>query len=79
MTYDFHPEARVEYREAALFHDTRRSGLGAAFTLEVEAAIDRILEAPERWRVIERDVRRCLTHTFPYGVLYTVESDSMWR
>ena len=77
MTYDFHPEARVEYREAALFYDTRRSGLGAAFTLEVEAAIDRILEAPERWRVIEQDVRRCLTHTFPYGVLYTVEPDSI--
>ena len=77
MTYDFHPEARVEYREAALFFDTRRSGLGAAFTLEVEAAIDRILQAPERWRVIEQDVRRCLTHTFPYGILYTVEQETI--
>jgi toxin ParE1/3/4 len=57
MNYDFHPEARVEYREAALFYDTRRAGLGAAFTLEVEASIDRILEAPERWRVIQQDVR----------------------
>ena len=77
MTYDFHPEARLEYREAAVFHETRRSGLGAAFSLEVEAAIDRILEAPERWRVIEQDVRRCLTHTFPYGILYTVEAESI--
>ncbi len=50
MTYDFHPEARLEYREAAVFYETRRTGLGAAFTLEVEAGIDRILEAPERWR-----------------------------
>lgn len=77
MIYDFHPEARVEYREAAIFYDTRRSGLGAAFTLEVEAAIDRVLEAPERWRVIEQDVRRCLTHTFPYGILYTIEAESI--
>ena len=77
MTYEFHPEARVEYREAALFYDTRRSGLGAAFTLEVEAALARILEAPERWRVIEQDVRRCLTHTFPYGILYTIEAESI--
>lgn len=57
MTYDFHSEARVEYREAAIFYEARRSGLGAAFTLEIEAALQRILEAPERWRVIEQDVR----------------------
>lgn len=77
MTYDFHPEARVEYREAAIFYDARRSGLGAAFTLEVETALQRILEAPERWRMIEQDVRRCLTHTFPYGILYTIERESI--
>ena len=65
MTYEFHPEARVEYREAALFYETRRSGLGAAFTLEIEAAIQRIVKEPDRWRIIEQDVRRCLTHTFP--------------
>lgn len=41
MTYDFHPGARLEYREAAAFYATRRSGLGAAFTIEVEAAIER--------------------------------------
>ncbi|HXI25466.1 MAG TPA: hypothetical protein VNG71_16495 [Pyrinomonadaceae bacterium] len=73
MTYDFHPEARLEYREAAAFYDARRAGLGAAFTLEVEAAIDRILQSPKSWRVVEQDVRRCLTHTFPYGILYTIE------
>ena len=77
MTYDFHPEARQEYREAAVFYESRRSGLGAAFTLEVEAALQRVLEAPERWRVIEQDVRRCLTHTFPYGILYTIEAESI--
>ena len=77
MIYDFHPEARLEYREAATFYESRRPGLGAAFTLEVEATIERVLEAPDRWRVIEQDVRRCLTHTFPYGILYTIEPDSI--
>jgi toxin ParE1/3/4 len=50
MTYDFHPEARLEYREAAAFYESRRPGLGAAFTVEVEDTIGRILEAPERLR-----------------------------
>ncbi|HKP37268.1 MAG TPA: hypothetical protein VJT71_10445 [Pyrinomonadaceae bacterium] len=52
MTYDFHPEARLEYREAAAFYEARRSGLGAAFTIEVEAAIERIVNNPRSWRVI---------------------------
>ena len=77
MTFDFHPEARQEYREAAAFYETRGSGLGAAFTIEVEAAIERIVSNPKSWRVIEQGVRRCLTHTFPYGILYSIEGDSI--
>jgi len=77
MNFGFHPEARLEYQEAAAFYESRRASLGAAFTLEVEATIGRILEAPDRWRTIQQDVRRCLTHTFPYGILYTIEKDSL--
>ena len=77
MTYRFHPEARDEYRDAARFYEERRAGLGARFTTEVEAAITQILEAPLRWSIVEEDVRRCLTHIFPYGILYTVEADSI--
>lgn len=77
MTYQFHPDASLEYSEAAAFYESRRSGLGAAFSLEVEATIQRILEAPERWRRVEQDVRRCRTHTFPYAILYTIEPDSV--
>ncbi len=75
MKYGFHPEARLEYREAAAFYERRRLGLGAAFTREVEAVIAHIMEAPDRGRLIEQDVRRCLAHIFPFGVLYTIESD----
>ena len=77
MTYAFHPEARLEYRETAAFYESRRPGLGGSFTREIEAAIERILEAPDRWRVIEQEVRRCLTHTFPCGILYTIEGGSI--
>lgn len=75
MKYAFHPEARLEYLEAIAFFEQRHPQLGAKFTIEVEQAIERILEAPDRWRLIEEDVRRCLTHLFPYGILYTIESE----
>lgn len=75
MRYVFHPEARLEYLEAVVFYEERQAGLGARFTLDVEAAIQRIVEGPHRWRVLEEEVRRCLARTFPYGVLYTIEAD----
>jgi plasmid stabilization system protein ParE len=73
--YEFHPEARSEYLGAVTYCEERQSGLGARFTLEIESTIQRIAEAPNRWRKIEGEIRRCLTHTFPYGVLDSVETD----
>jgi toxin ParE1/3/4 len=73
MNFDFHPEARVEFRQAATFYETRQPGLGAKFTVEVEAAILRILENPSRFRILEQDVHTHRTNIFPYAVLYSVE------
>ena len=75
MRYEFHPEALEEYNEAALRYAGQELQLALRFIDAVEDAIRRILEAPTRWRVIEEDVRRCLTRVFPYGVLYTIEPD----
>lgn len=75
MRHEFHPDARVEYLEAVARYEERSAGLGARFTVEIEAAIQRILDGPERWRVMAEDVRRCRAHIFPYGVLYTIEED----
>ena len=77
MTFDFHPESRLEYREAAVFYENRRPGLGAGFTMEVEASIKRIINAPEQFRFVEKDVRICRTRTFPYAILYTIEKGSI--
>ncbi|MEK7783580.1 MAG: type II toxin-antitoxin system RelE/ParE family toxin [Candidatus Binatota bacterium] len=75
MRYDFHPEALEEYQEAALYYAEHDPGLALRFVEAVEETIQRILEAPTRWRILDEDVRRCLTRVFPYGVLYTVEPD----
>ena len=75
MRYAFHPEARFDYRDSAAFYAAARPGLGAEFTREVEAVIEQICVAPQRWRLFEQDVRRCLTRRFPFAVLYTIEDD----
>jgi plasmid stabilization system protein ParE len=75
MRYAFHPEALEEYEQAALWYGERRPELAVRFIAAVEDAVRRVLEAPTRYRVIDEDVRRCLTRVFPYGILYTIESD----
>jgi len=75
MRHEFHPEAYAEYEEAARYYAERDPDLGSRFIAAVEEAIERICDSPARWRVIDEDVRRCLTHVFPYGVLYTIETE----
>jgi len=57
MRYEFHPEALDEYEAAARWYGEREPGLGKRFVEAVEDAIERILEAPNRWRLVDEDVR----------------------
>ena len=75
MRYEFQPEALEEYEEAARYFAERQAGLELRFIESVENAIVRILESPHAWRVFDGEIRRCLTHVFPYAVLYTVEPE----
>lgn len=73
MKLRFHPAARIEFREAVAFYESRSQSLGGEFAIEVLDRIETILKVPERWRPFEKDVRRCLMGRFPYGILYPVE------
>ncbi len=75
MRYEFHPEALIEYEEAARYYASCQEGLELRFIAAVEHVIQQILEAPDRWQILEEDIRRCLTRVFPYAVLYTIEAD----
>ena len=75
MRWEFHPEALQEYHDATLYYAERDPALALRFIEAVEDAIGRILAALSAWRLLDDDVRRCLTHVFPDGVLYTVEAD----
>ena len=78
MRFEFHPEALAEYSADAVYYAERQPGLEAHFVESIEETINRILEAPDRWPILEEDVRRCLAHVFPYGILYTVEPDHVF-
>jgi hypothetical protein len=75
MRYEFHPEALAEYEAAARYYAICQGGLELRFMTAVELAVSHIRETPERWPILEDDVRRCLTRVFPYAALYTIEPD----
>jgi toxin ParE1/3/4 len=74
MKYRFVDGALQEFIAAGLYYNRQAPGLGDAFVDEVEAGIQAILNGPEIWRVVEKDVRRFLIRRFPYGIYYTIES-----
>jgi len=76
-TVKFHPRAETEMIEAATYYETQQSGLGRRFLAAVQEAVNRIVVNPHLYPVVEFDVRRCLTKTFPFGVLFRERPDML--
>jgi plasmid stabilization system protein ParE len=74
----FDPEALLEARNAAAFYEDSQPGLGKAFLAGVEAATEEIVRHPIMWRRIKGRFRRYLIPQFPYGLIYAVQSDTIY-
>ncbi|MEI8313097.1 MAG: type II toxin-antitoxin system RelE/ParE family toxin, partial [Verrucomicrobiota bacterium] len=72
-----HPDAETELIEAAQFYERRVPTLGARFLDAADCAVRAIQEAPERWSIIEADVRHFLMPRFPYAIYYRVLPDHL--
>jgi hypothetical protein len=65
--------AELEIRQAALFYEDCREGLGEEFLDSVEAAFEQIRQCPTVWCILKGRFRRYLLQRFPYGVVSAVE------
>ena len=72
------PAAKVELRQAALFYEECRNGLGREFLDAVEEAFDQVRRHPTLWRFLKGRFRRYLAHHFPYDVIYTIEGRTLY-
>ena len=66
------PKAEADLREARLWYETQRTGLGDELLQEIGRTIDLLKEQPER-PVYYRGFRRSLTRRFPYKLFYRIE------
>lgn len=75
MKYEFHPAALQEYAEAVQFfaqYDRHQD-----FINTIEKSIFKIVSAPERWPIVEGQIRRYLTPKFSYAILYRVYANRL--
>lgn len=77
MRVIYHPAAETEIIDAAQFYARRVAGLEVEFLNAVDQAVATILENPERWRIIEADIRRYLMARFPFAIYYRVLPDGL--
>ncbi len=71
------PEARDDIREARLWYEKQRAGLGGEFVQEVEAALGAVRTNPARFSLVYKHFRRALLHRFPYGIVFAVTDDTV--
>ena len=67
---EFHPDAVAEARAAFEWYQARNERVAGLFLAELDLAIERIVETPERWPRYLRGTRRFLLRRFPFGVVY---------
>lgn len=64
--------AQADVRDAALWYEDRRPGLGSEFILHFDSLLERIAQNPLQFPAIGTDVRRALLRRFPYAVYFVV-------
>jgi plasmid stabilization system protein ParE len=69
------PRVEADLREAQLWYNSQRSGLGEEFLDEVGRAVAALEDQPESRPLYYKNFRRMLTRRFPYKIFFQVEGD----
>lgn len=77
MNVRLHPEAEGEFRDAIVWYDHQRKGLGSEFVLCVDEAIERIRRNPETYPEVHKHTRRIVVKRFPFAVFYEIGVDEI--
>jgi plasmid stabilization system protein ParE len=71
------PEAESEIGETAIWYTRRGIGLGADFLDEVSKTLSVLRDRPDRFPIVEGEIRKTLLRRFPYVVLFSIRGDAV--
>jgi len=76
-TFIIRPEAENDLKEAFLWYEDKRFGLGHDFMLHVDAGLKFIERNPEITTAEYKGARKHLIKRFPYKIIYLVEKNKL--
>ena len=76
MTFDFHPEAGEEFRDAVHWYEDRSMFAGDRFVSAVRTAVDAILADPLRYQSIDEGIRVFRLKKFPFRLYYSFDAET---
>ena len=79
MRVEYHPEAATDLNRAVADYNAIQGGLGDSLRAEVYEAIERIRGRPQQHPIVEKEIRRCFVHRFPYSVLFRLVASDLVR
>ena len=74
MIVRLHPEAEGEFRDAVIWYEHQRSGLGSEFILCIDEAVERVRRNPEAYPKVHESIRRIVVRRFPFALFYEISS-----
>jgi plasmid stabilization system protein ParE len=74
----FHPQAEQEPAEAREWYAARSEVAAQALALEIDHAVEQILEAPLRYPFGRRGEHRFVLDRFSYTILYRIRADHVF-
>jgi plasmid stabilization system protein ParE len=70
---EFLPAAKEDYQAALAWYEERSPRAAARFEAEVAAGIERIMNNPLMYALIDDRHRQCILSRFPYSLVYRIE------
>ncbi len=77
FTIIIRPEAETDLAESYRWYEERNPGLGLEFVRCVDVAFDTILENPNLYQRVYKNIRRALPRRFPYEIFYVIEDNKI--
>jgi plasmid stabilization system protein ParE len=69
----FHRAASAEFTEAIVWYESKRFNLALEFIIEIDRCVTLVSESPLQFAVVREDIRRVVSHRFPYSIYYRIE------
>jgi plasmid stabilization system protein ParE len=72
LAIHYRPIAQGEFEEAVVRYEDAKDGLGTRFTDAVQEVMNEIADHPQRYPMVDGDVREAPVHGFPFCIYYRV-------